>query len=215
MENTPIDFLVEDSDIAISFLYLGEGLPIPAEIPEHDIAFVAVCESDNTRFLLHQLDEIMHHWPRPFINQPSRIARLSRDIVSEQLACAYRTVVSDAHRMNRQEALTLVNSGTESFPMIARPVNSHAGIGLSKIEHCNEAIDYLESQKADEFFIAPFIDYRSLDGMYRKYRVVMIEGKPFAAHMAISQHWMVHYLNADMLKNETNRNTEAGVYVGF
>ena len=29
MANTPIDFLVEDSDIALSYLYLGEGLPVP------------------------------------------------------------------------------------------------------------------------------------------------------------------------------------------
>jgi hypothetical protein len=68
---------------------------------------------------------------------------------------------------------------------------------------------YLNSQQAAEFFVAPFVDYRSSDGWFRKYRIVVIDGQPFAAHMAISQKWMVHYLNADMLQNEKNRAEEA------
>ena len=209
MANTPIDFLVEDTDIALSFLYLGEGLPVPDEIPEHDVAFVAVCESDENQFLLEHLSEIMLHWPRPFINHPARIARLSRDTVSEQLVGAFATVASDAHRISREQAKELGRLRPEPFPLIARPVHSHAGIGLAKLEHRLQAVEYLESQPDEEFFIAPFIDYRSSDGVFRKYRIVVIDGKPFAAHMALSQHWMVHYLNADMLGNEANRNTEA------
>ena len=33
MANTPIDFLVENTDIALSYLYVGEGLPVPSQIP--------------------------------------------------------------------------------------------------------------------------------------------------------------------------------------
>ncbi len=209
MANTPIEFLVEDSDIALSFLYLGEGLPVPSQIPDHDVAFVAVCESDRSQFLLTQLIEIMRHWPMPFINMPSHIAQLSRDKVSEKLASASGIVTSHARRVSRLETINLINTGSDCFPMIARPVNSHAGHGLARLDDGVQVSEYLNSHDSNEFFIAPFIDYRSHDDLYRKYRVAVIDGVPFAAHMAISQHWMVHYLNADMLQSQKNRDSEA------
>ena len=209
MANTPIEFLIEDSDIALSYLFLGEGLPVPSQIPDHDVAFVAVCESDRNQFLLAQLDDIMHHWPKPFINIPSQIAQLSRDRVSEKLTSIKKMVTSHAHRVSRLETVNLINSGLDCFPMIARPVNSHAGQGLAKLDDSVQLSKYLNSHDSDEFFLAPFIDYRSDDAMYRKYRVAVIDGVPFAVHMAISQHWMVHYLNADMLHSQKNRNCEA------
>ena len=209
MANTPIEFLVQDSDIALSFLYLGEGLPVPSQIPDHDVAFVAVCESDRSQFLLTQLIEIMRHWPMPFINMPSHIAQLSRDKVSEKLASASGIVTSQARRVSRLVTINLINTGSDCFPMIARPVNSHAGHGLAKLDDSVQVSEYLNSHDSDEFFIAPFIDYRSDDDLYRKYRVAVIDGVPFAVHMAISQHWMVHYLNADMLQSQKNRDSEA------
>ena len=60
MANTPIEFLVARSDVALELLYLGEGIPAPAQIPEHDVAFVAACESDQSQSLLQQLDQVMH-----------------------------------------------------------------------------------------------------------------------------------------------------------
>jgi glutathione synthase/RimK-type ligase-like ATP-grasp enzyme len=108
-----------------------------------------------------------------------------------------------------------LNAGVGCFPVIVRPVNSHAGHGLSKLEDCEQVAEYLAANDSEEFFAAPFIDYRSQDGMYRKYRIAVVDGKPFAAHMAISQHWMVHYLNADMLQSQRNRNSEAKFMSSF
>lgn len=218
MANTPIEFLVEESDISLSFLYLGEGLPIPNAIPEHDLAFVAVCESDQSQFLLAQLDQIMRLWPKPFINSPARIAELSRNRVSERLASADGIVASCARRLNRLETRNLdlqFKGNGSSFPVIARPVNSHAGHGLCKLDDSDQVAEYLETQDSNEFFVAAFIDYRSKDGLFRKYRIAVIDGQPFAAHMAISHHWMVHYLNADMLNNAKNRDTEAEFMLNF
>ena len=56
---------------------------------------------------------------------------------------------------------------------------------------------------------APFLDYLNCDGLFAKARVVLIDGKPFACHLASSEHWMVHYLNAQMESNAARRATEA------
>ena len=207
MANTPLEFLVENSDVGLELLYLGEGIPAPSQIPEHDIAFVAVCESDQNQSLLQQLDQVMQHWPRPFINAPASIARLSRDAVSQELASALSLVASNAQRVTRAEFSDLIAS--DQLPVIARPVNSHAGNGLAKLDSPSDRVNYLNAQSDAEFYIARFIDYCSDDGWFRKYRVAVIDGQPLAAHMAISRKWMVHYLNADMLQNEKNRAEEA------
>src|SRR5262249_53153513 len=60
-----------------------------------------------------------------------------------------------------------------------------------------------------------YIDYASPDGRFRKLRVALIEGRPFIAHMAVSEHWMVHYLNAGMAEDPGKRAEEAGMMATF
>ena len=60
----------------------------------------------------------------------------------------------------------------------------------------------------EEFYVSNFIDYRSIDGQFKKARVAMFAGRAFACHMAISSHWMVHYFNADMTADYSKRNEE-------
>lgn len=215
MANTPLEFLIENSDVALTLLYLGEGLPTPKEIPEHDVAFVCVCESDRNQPLLAHLSQTMNYWPRPFINQPEKIARLSRDSVSHNLADVESVVASHACRLDRTQIVDRLSRLEAGYPMIIRPVNSHAGHGLAKVDNRSEVESYLAQQEALEFYCAQFVDYRSPDGWFRKYRVAVIDGQPFAAHMAISQNWMVHYLNADMLNNSRNRQEEAEFMASF
>ena len=45
--------------------------------------------------------------------------------------------------------------------------------------------------------------------------MVLIDGKPYAGHMAISSRWMIHYLNAAMLDNAANRAEEERFMTGF
>jgi hypothetical protein len=55
----------------------------------------------------------------------------------------------------------------------------------------------------------PFVDYRSADGFYRKYRVMFVGGVAFACHLAISPRWMIHYYNAAMAEHQWMRDEEA------
>lgn len=220
MANTPIEFLVEDSDIALEILYVGAGLPFAHDIPKHDVAFVAVCESDSNQQLLRQLQSVMSYWPHPHLNRPQQIAKLARDRMNDWLSGIDGVEVVASRRVAREElleqvALELKNTMWPDAPpsgraLIVRPANSHAGHGLIRIETTAELTDYLATQPEEEFSIAPFIDYRSeQDGLYRKYRVASVAGKAYPAHMALSPRWMVHYLNADMVDNADNRAAEA------
>ena len=46
MVNTPIEFLADPAEMRLDLLYLPPGMALPDAIPEHDVAFAAVSESD-------------------------------------------------------------------------------------------------------------------------------------------------------------------------
>ena len=92
-----------------------------------------------------------------------------------------------------------------AFPIIVRPRGSHAGAGLARVEDRAGLERYLDQHQHLEFFVSRFVDYSSDDGLYRKYRIVFIEGQPFACHMAIADRWDIWYLNAGMSASAPKR----------
>ena len=212
MANTPLEFLLEGSDTTLDMLYVLPGEPLPREIPEHDLAFVAIGESEASQPLLSDLARVLRHWPQPVLNAPERIARLSRDGACELLREAPGIAIPETRRVSRTELLALP---TETFPIILRPIGSHAGEGLERIESASGIADYLRRSGGSEFYLAPFVDYRGADGLFRKYRVALIEGRPYASHGAISSQWMIHYLNAGMRESAEKRAEEARWMASF
>jgi glutathione synthase/RimK-type ligase-like ATP-grasp enzyme len=215
--NTPLEFLVQGTDIALDMLYIDPAHPFPANLPEHDLIFIAVGESDSSRAVLKLIEEQMPSWKRPVLNRPERIARLSRDSVSAMLRAAPGIDMPMSVRLQRQTLELVGNQAVPlaavladgNFPVIVRPIDSHAGRGLVKIDAPGEIAGYLQARPESEFYVSRFVDYRDADGLYRKYRVVLVDGRPFAGHMAISEHWMIHYLNARMSASREKRDEEA------
>jgi hypothetical protein len=223
MANTPIELLLENSDVALNLLYVGPQLPLPPSLPEHDVLFVAVGESEENIPLLQELDSALKSWPRPILNMPGRIALLSRDSACALLKSAPGVVMPDTARISRfalgqvgRDELSVTSVLADGvFPVIVRPVDSHAGKGLDKLDNPDAIANYLQTMTQDEFYISRFVDYRSKDGQFRKYRIVLIEGHPFICHMGISSHWMIHYLNAGMTESAEKRAEEERFMVNF
>jgi hypothetical protein len=223
MTNMPLDFLLEDSDIALDILYVAPHLPALDTVPDHDVLFVAIGESDETLPLLEQLGEALKHWPRPVLNQADRCTWLSRDRACKLLGGLPGVAMPATARLTRTELENIGNdtvpvhgylSGA-AFPLIVRPVGSHAGQGLEKVESPVGLLNYLQTMQKDLFYISRFIDYSSPDGSFRKYRIVLIEGKPHAVHMGVSAHWMIHYVNAGMAESADKRAEEARFMAEF
>ena len=73
----------------------------------------------------------------------------------------------------------------------------------------------MQRVEAEQFFVANFIDYASADGLFRKFRVVQIDGRAFVCHMGISEHWMVHYPYDEMKADAGRRQEEAAMMASF
>jgi len=105
-----------------------------------------------------------------------------------------------------QSRLSLADIAAElKFPIIVRPRGSHAGVGLAKLDDPSALARYLAERPEQEFFVSRFVDYANEDGLFRKYRVVFVGGRPYACHMAIAARWDIWYLNAGMSDNAAKR----------
>jgi glutathione synthase/RimK-type ligase-like ATP-grasp enzyme len=216
-ENHALEFLIENSDIALDLLYVHPDLPFPATLPDHDLAMVAVSESDPNRPLLKHLEFLLAAWPRPVLCPPDRIARLSRDGACTLLQSAPGLVVPVTTRIDRS-TLERIGRGEQSladYPMIVRPTDSQKGFGLVKVESPAAIVEYLKTRPENAFYLAPYIDYRGPDGQFRKYRIVLIDERPYVCHMAISDRWMVHYVKAGMFQDAVKRAEEEQFFATF
>ena len=62
-----------------------------------------------------------------------------------------------------------------------------------------------QSLPGEELLAIEYLDARGSDGQARKYRVMMIGGRLYPLHLAISKNWKVHYFTADMAEHADYR----------
>lgn len=216
MANTPVDFLLVGSNATLLSHHVDAATDSLADLPPHDAILLGVAEAPGHRPTLERLQALLPGYPGRVLNgDPARIAGLTRDGVSDLLADLPGVVCPPTVRATRAE-LAPVAAGAPldrlhpglGWPLVLRPVGTHAGEGMEKVRdpaHLGLILDILG---ADSFYVAPFVEYRGPNGLYAKARVVLIGGRPYPVHFALSEHWIVHYLSADMSEIPERREAE-------
>ncbi len=221
--NVPLDCLLEDCDIDLEFCYLALTQASLPALPDHDVLFVGIGIGNETTSLLAMLEGALATWPQAVINRPTRIPNLDRNAASTLLHDAPGVCIPPTLRVTRAALAEIAQSGNGieaacagcRYPLIVRPLGSQAGRDLETINSPQAIPAYLARVDDADFFVSNFIDYSGDDGLFRKFRIVLIDGEAFACHMAVSSHWMVHYVNADMYKEAARRDEEAAFMANF
>jgi glutathione synthase/RimK-type ligase-like ATP-grasp enzyme len=221
--NTPVELLLEESDVTLDLCYLTSTAPLPETFPEHDVAFVAIGESDETRPILRSVARLTHCWSAPVLNAPERLLRLARDAVWAHLASAPGVTMPMTVRVERQTLARIASGAIRlasvlergELPIVVRPVGSRGGQGLAKLDDPAAITAYLRAQPDTQFHVSPFIDHRGADGLFRKYRVLLVADRPLACHMAVSESWMVPYVDAGASAHPETRAEEVRFMASF
>ena len=201
--NMPADLLFDARRVTLHRWYVDPGGEVPA-LPPHDAVFVAIGESDDAAPRLAAVERFVATSERPVLNRPELIAKLGRVPLTWAFERARHCRVVTTTRISRE------HYAAEGFrlPHIVRPVGSHGGHGLTRIDEDAQRAAYAAAANAEWLYVAPYVDYRSADGFFRKYRIVFVDGVAYPFHLAISPNWMVHYYNAPMAEHAWMRDEE-------
>jgi len=222
MANTPVDFLLAGSDMELSLCFVDAETPDLSHAPPHDVAFLAVGESAENRPVLDNCARLLAG-QRVLNGNAARIAELTRDGAAALLADEPSLCAPVALRIPRGDLERLAQGALQpadlqpglAWPLIARPIGTHAGQGMEKLDCAREVTAFLAGRPEDAFYVSPFVDYSSRDGLFRKQRIAFIGGKAYPSHFAVSKHWMVHYLSAEMTDRPERRAEEAAWMADF
>lgn len=218
--NTPLEFLLEGSDIALTMAYVLPGRPLPCDLPPHDLAFVAIAATPANRGLLAELERRLAYWPQPVVNLPDRLSLLDSEDLGETLRAidGLRTpLIKRVGRDDLAAAASERSRGTTGidFPLVVEPTASRATERARKIDTPQALHDLLTKREDNVFRVAPFIDCRGGDGLYRKIRVFVIDRRPYACHLAVSDGWDTSYVDSRMESDPVSRLEEQRFFATF
>lgn len=224
--NLPIEFITAHLDVRLDLLFVTEDGVLPPVIPDHDVAFCVASDLDQAA--LHRCAALLRNWPRPILNDPNRLAcghieDLTRAGLAACFADAPGVYAPPVVSLSRT-ALAARLQGTDphpalcdggAWPLLVRQHGAHAGASLELVADAPALRAYLAAMPGERFDLTRFVDYRDADGLYRKRRVALIQGEAFLCHMGVSDHWMIHYLNAGMDRDAAKRTDEAAAMASF
>ncbi|HEY5340953.1 MAG TPA: tetratricopeptide repeat protein, partial [Candidatus Aquilonibacter sp.] len=205
--NIPVDFLFDLATTTVhKFYLLDEDHVSLGNVPPYDVVWNIVAESPDALSALALANYVIRAQHKPSLNAPARVIATARPMLANTLSYTSASVAPIA-TVER----SALNAGAFTFPypVIARPLGSHAGHGLERIDSAGELSAYTQRHPAARYFVSPFVDYASADGYYRKYRLVFVDGIPYPVHLAVSPDWMIHYYNAPMSEHQWMRDEEA------
>ena len=167
-------------------------------LPKYDIVFNAIGDSDSVEATQASVSIFLATNTKPLLNSPTLIGRTARDQIGSLFSAIDNVVCATTLRSETAGFKQAVQRSTGlKFPIIIRPSGSHGGDHLEKLE-TPEDLQNVTCFDAEAYYASNYIDYRSSDGFYRKYRIIFINRQAFPYHLAISPNWIVHYLSADM-----------------
>ena len=223
LEGTPIDVLLLvaanggnvvtapliDRRTVRLYRLVVEGYDTAMELPPHHVVFNALGDADRAASALRIAATIVERSAAPAINAPSRVLATGRAGVTHALGTVAHVIAPRTRLLPRHDVTAegLANAGF-TFPLLLRSPGFHTGQHFVHVPSTQALPSLRDALPGDDLLAIEFLDGRSGDGNYRKYRVLFIDGRLYPLHLAISALWKVHYFSADMSARADHRAEE-------
>ena len=211
--NIPSRFLLDDRVFATT-IAVADYLDTAAPLPAHDLLFNAIGDADLAGSALADAQRIAARSRTPVINRPERVAVTGRAEVARRLTGVEGVRVPRFEILPRavlegpRAASTLAARGF-IFPLLLRALGFHTGRHFLRVESAAGLTDAVAQLPGRSIAAIEYLEARGVDGYRRKYRVMMIDGRLFPLHLAISEKWKIHYFTAAMADHPEHRDEEA------
>jgi len=162
----------------------------PPDLGRYPVIANMITEPEHSAGLLRSLDNWLSPLAQRVINPPAAVLRSTRDQVAGLLAGIEGLIVPRTVCFRRSDADAAAHRFGEAGAVILRRAGTHGGDIIGLFDSFDAAVEALEGD--GEHVATEFVDYRSADGLYRKFRLFFIGQRRILRHMLISDSWSVH-----------------------
>ena len=203
-----------DDCIFLTSVIVADYLDPLAPLPPHQLIFNAIGDADLCGPALEAAIHLIARSDKPVINDPAAVMKTGRISNAARLAALPGVVTPKTLSVARDllagpDGTAAIAAIGFTFPLLLRSPGYHTGRNFILVEKAAELSAAAANLPGSELLVIEYLDARGKDGSARKYRVMMIDGKIYPLHLAISRNWKVHYFTSDMADQPDHRAEEA------
>ena len=162
-----------------------------------DVIFNEITDPDSHKVALLNCKNLIASQGKPAVNHPDAILGTTRDLISANLSgiAGLKTPLTVRIKpRNPEQVEAAIKASNLSYPVIFRQAGDHGGASTTLLQSSHEIVELMHSYALDgrSFYLTQFVDYASSDGLYRKYRLVIVGNSLFLRHLIISDNWLIH-----------------------
>ncbi len=113
------------------------------------------------------------------------------------------------------EGSAMLEAAEMGWPVLLRSPGYQTGEHFVQVVRPADLPDAIADLPGAELLAIEYVDSRSGDGAFRKYRVMTIGGRLYPIHLAIAPEWKVHYFRSAMAERLDHREEEAAFLTGM
>jgi len=204
---------LDDTVFAVTTLAM-EFFGASDALPAHDVVLNAIGDADLCRDALVAAEGVVARSCAAVINAPARVLATGRAAIGEALAGLEDVAVPQivalerAALMGGAAAWVLARHGL-GCPVLLRAPGFHTGRHFVKVERAADLAGAAAALPGETVLAIAFFAASGADGKARKGRVMVVDGRIYPLHWAVSADWKVHYFSSEMADNAAYRAEEA------
>ncbi len=203
-----------DNRTFLTTVVVADFFDAAAPLPPHHLVFNTIGDADLCRPALEAACAIVAGTGAPIINHPRAVLETGRAANARRLAAldgvvAPRIAALPRADLTGPDSAAALTRGGFAFPSLLRAPGFHTGRNFVLVETADALAAAAADLPGDELLAIEYLAARGADGMARKYRVMVIDGRVYPLHLAISRQWKVHYFSSDMAGHPDYRAEEA------
>jgi tetratricopeptide (TPR) repeat protein len=216
--NTPIEKLLEE-DVFRTYVVVADFFDATAPLPEHRLIVNGIGDPDVSSESLKAAARLIRGAGVPVINAPEAVLNTGRCENASRLrellgVATAETALFPYAQLAGDDGPRALRAAGFTFPLLLRAPGFHMGQHFVRVDEpakLQEEVAKLPGygRANAELLAIQYLDARGADGCARKYRVMMVDGKLYPLHLAISPNWKIHYFSADMAERPDHREEEA------
>ena len=194
---------IADSALSIATLVVERAGSAP--LPSHHAIWNTITDADRNVPALEIAARIIAGTGAQVINHPQAVLATSRLALAGRLRGIPDTVLPRVRLIPRER----IADPDFGWPLLLRALGYHSGQHFVRVADRASLRDAAQRIPGEQLLAIEYLDTRAPDGAFRKYRVMIVDGKLYPLHLAISDTWKVHYFSAGMTEHPERRAQEA------